>query len=517
MEKGKETYKLPEGWIEVKLEDISKQITDGSHNPPKAVDSGIPMLSARNIENDNITFDDVRFIADEEFERENYRTKIETGDVLLTIVATIGRTAVVSDNSIAFTLQRSVAAIKPLIHSKYLMYSFQSPFFQKQLTDNAKGTAQKGVYLRTLRSLKIPLAPLQEQERIVSKIESLFSELDQAGKGLQKAKQQLEIYMQALLKSAFEGKLTNKNVEFGKLPEDWNIVKVSDISNVVRGGSPRPAGDTRYYGGSIPFLKVKDITKDNKVVLNTYEYTIKEAGLKKTRRINPKTLLLSNSGATLGVPKICMIDATINDGIAAFLNLDERSVSYLYYYFLSKTQQLRNINMGAAQPNLNTSIINNIEVAYCSFDEQNQIVEILESRFTLIDNLDNSINKSLNDVMLFKHSILKNAFEGKLVSQNSNDESAELLLRKIKQEKSDYLKAQKELDKLKPKKKRQMEKRQKILEIFESSDKPIASKELWQRSIHHDDIEAFYDELKEIYHRLSEIKENTESFLTLKK
>jgi type I restriction enzyme S subunit len=119
--------------------------------------------------------------------------------------------------------------------------------------------------------------------------------------------------------------------------------------------------------------------------------------------------------------------------------------------------------------------------------------------------------------MLFKHSILKNAFEGKLLSQNSNDESAELLLKKIKQEKSDYLKAQKEFDKLKPKKKRQMEKKKTVLEILESSDKPIASKELWQQSIHHDDIEAFYDELKEIYHRLSEIKENTESFLTLKK
>jgi type I restriction enzyme S subunit len=158
MEKGKDTYILPEGWIKVKLEDISKQITDGSHNPPKAVDKGVPMLSARNIENNNITFDDVRFITEEDFENENYRTKIETGDVLLTIVA-IGRTAIVSNNNNVFTLQRSVAAIKPLINSKFLMYCFQSPLFQKKLIENAKGTAQKGVYLKTLRSLEIPIAP----------------------------------------------------------------------------------------------------------------------------------------------------------------------------------------------------------------------------------------------------------------------------------------------------------------------------------------------------------------------
>jgi type I restriction enzyme S subunit len=312
MEKGKQTYKLPVGWVLVKLENISKQITDGSHNPPKSIDSGVPMLSARNIENGDITFEEVRYITSEDFEYENQRTKIEVGDVLLTIVATIGRTAVVSSKT-AFTLQRSVAAIKPLINSEFLMYCFQSPLFQKQLIENAKGTAQKGVYLKTLRNLEIPIAPLKEQERIVSKIETLFSELDQAEKGLEKAQQQLKVYRHALLKSAFEGKLTHRDIKLGKLPIGWKVVKVSDISNVVRGGSPRPAGDSKYYDGNIPFLKVKDITKDEKAVLNTYEFTIKEAGLRKTRRIKPKTLLLSNSGATLGVPKLALWDTPMVD------------------------------------------------------------------------------------------------------------------------------------------------------------------------------------------------------------
>jgi len=141
----------------------------------------------------------------------------------------------------------------------------------------------------------------------------------------------------------------------------------------VRGGSPRPAGDPKYYDGKIPFLKVRDITKDNNPYLITFEYTIKEAGLHKTRKIAPNTLLLSNSGATLGVPKICMLDATMNDGIAAFLKLDQRSNLYLYYFWLNKTKELRNINMGAAQPNLNTDIIKNYLVPYCSFEEQSTI------------------------------------------------------------------------------------------------------------------------------------------------
>ena len=104
----------------------------------------------------------------------------------------------------------------------------------------------------------------------------------------------------------------------GELPKGWKWVKVSEVCNVVRGGSPRPAGDPRYYGGYIPFLKVADVTKDENVYLNSFQYTITEAGLHKTRKISPNTLLLSNSGATLGVPKVCMIDETMNDGIAAF-------------------------------------------------------------------------------------------------------------------------------------------------------------------------------------------------------
>ena len=75
MEKGKSIYKLPEGWLIVKLEDISKQITDDSHNPPKPIDKGIPMLSARNIENNKITFDEVRYISSEDFDYENQRSK----------------------------------------------------------------------------------------------------------------------------------------------------------------------------------------------------------------------------------------------------------------------------------------------------------------------------------------------------------------------------------------------------------------------------------------------------------
>lgn len=105
-------------------------------------------------------------------------TYIEVGDVLLTIVGSIGRSAVVQNNN-HFALQRSVAVIKPcLINPLYLMHIVQSPQIQKWLTDNSKGTAQKGIYLNALSLMIIPIPPLAEQARIVEHIHIAYKHLD---------------------------------------------------------------------------------------------------------------------------------------------------------------------------------------------------------------------------------------------------------------------------------------------------------------------------------------------------
>lgn len=196
-----------------------------------------------------------------------------------------------------------------------------------------------------------------------------------------------------------------------ELPENWKVVKIDDICDVVRGGSPRPAGDPKYYDGNIPFLKVADLTKDSNVYLKDFKYTIKEAGLHKTRRIQPNTLLLTNSGATLGVPKICMIDATFNDGIAAFLNLEPKTNLYLYYFWLTKTKSLRNINQGAAQPNLNTDIIKNVEIPLPPLAEQERIVAKIEELFSELDAGRTSLETAARQLKTYRQAVLKWAFE----------------------------------------------------------------------------------------------------------
>ncbi len=163
------------GWEVKKLGEITTQITDGSHNPPKGIDySEYPMLSSKNVFFGYYNYDSPRYLSKEEFDIENKRTNISDGDVLLTIVGTVGRTCCVQKPFIPFTLQRSVAVLKPqkvIILPQMLMFSLHS---LSDLWDNeAKGVAQKGIYLKQLAKISIPLPPISLQQSFASKIEGV--------------------------------------------------------------------------------------------------------------------------------------------------------------------------------------------------------------------------------------------------------------------------------------------------------------------------------------------------------
>ena len=172
--------KLPEGWTICKLKDICSKLVDGDHNPPKGTKETTEylMLSAQNIVNDNIVYTNgVRYLNHDTFETSDKRTKVMQGDLLITIVGTLGRSCVFSDNK-KITLQRSVACLTPLIYNHFLKYYMDSSSIQKYMTTNAKGTAQKGFYLNQLEQLPIMIPPLTEQQRIVARIEKIFARLD---------------------------------------------------------------------------------------------------------------------------------------------------------------------------------------------------------------------------------------------------------------------------------------------------------------------------------------------------
>lgn len=294
------------------------------------------------------------------------------------------------------------------------------------------GTTRLKLTQASMDTIPIPLPPLAEQQRIVDRIESLFAKLDEAKEKAQAVVDSFETRKAAILHKAFTGELTAKwREEHGVGMDSWEHHQFSDLCAIVRGGSPRPAGDPRYYDGNIPFMKVADITRNDSPYVSKVEYSIKEEGLKKTRMVEANTLLLTNSGATLGVPAITTIRTTFNDGIAAFIGLDIDSLLFYYYFWTSKTAFLRSINMGAAQPNLNTKLIGEVEIDVPQTAERVEIARVLNALLSKEQQAKEAAEAVLDQIDLMKKSILARAFRGELGTNDPSEESAVELLKQI--------------------------------------------------------------------------------------
>ncbi len=169
-----EMFGTSKDWVgNIKLNDICESISDGSHNPPVGVEySNNLMLSSKNIINDLITYDEPRYLSDTSFEVEDKRTRVRTGDVLLTIVGAIGRVAVVPENIPNICLQRSVAVLHPkrdILNSIFLMYMLKS--MEKEIDLQAHGIAQRGIYLAQVKELKVTLPDINVQKQFAVFVE----------------------------------------------------------------------------------------------------------------------------------------------------------------------------------------------------------------------------------------------------------------------------------------------------------------------------------------------------------
>lgn len=169
-------FEIPRNWKWVRLKTICRKIIDGDHNPPSGLGEKTEylMLSAQNINNDRlVNIENARYLSQDVFMEENKRTRLEFGDVLLTIVATLGRSCVYREK-LNICFQRSVCVISTMIDPDYLKYFFDSKYIQNAMVDGATGAAQPGFYLNKVERMCIAIPPLAEQNRIVDRIIGLM-------------------------------------------------------------------------------------------------------------------------------------------------------------------------------------------------------------------------------------------------------------------------------------------------------------------------------------------------------
>lgn len=167
-------FEISENWKWVRIASICKSIADGDHQPPPQVTNGVPFLVISNMSGGKLDFSNTRFVPNEYFSQLSPERIAEQGDILFTVTGSYGIPVKVdSDNPFCF--QRHMALLKLLLDWDYLYFALKSPVVKTQCDDTATGTAQKTVGLSSLRNIILPLPPLAEQKRIVSRLEELLA------------------------------------------------------------------------------------------------------------------------------------------------------------------------------------------------------------------------------------------------------------------------------------------------------------------------------------------------------
>jgi len=237
------------------------------------------------------------------------------------------------------------------------------------------------------------------------------------------------------------------------IPENWCWSKIGNLLDVIRGASPRPKGDPRYFGGDIPWIMISDVTKSKGKYISETRDTITKEGAKKSRYLEKGTLILSNSGSVC-IPKILAVDGCIHDGFVAFPErMEKLEKFYFYYYFEYIRPLIINANrQGVTQVNLNTTIVKDIDIPLPPFPEQNRIVTKIELLFTKLDTGIEALKQAQAQLKRYRQSVLKAAVEGRLTSewreqrsvQVSKDElePAEKLLERILKERREKWESQ---------------------------------------------------------------------------
>ena len=265
-------FEIPETWCWCRLGEIVEKLTDGSHNPPPAKTSGYPVISAMNIKNGKITLDNVNRYTDQTgFDKENPRTNITSGDIILGIIGgSIGNIAIY-DLTEKVIAQRSIAIINTAVSNIFISLLLQSPYIQSQLQDS-KGTAQGGVYLGSLRNLLIPLPPLAEQKRIVAAIEKFMPLIEEYGKKETELKALNEqigtLTKKAILQEAVQGKLVPQISAEGNAKDLLEEIKKEKAKLIKEGKIKKEKPLPEITEDEIPFdipenwcwCKVEDIT-----------------------------------------------------------------------------------------------------------------------------------------------------------------------------------------------------------------------------------------------------------------
>lgn len=395
---------IPTNWKLCKLKTIvdeNRQITYGIVQAGPNVVDGVPYIRPADMTDENGIRDYNELLrASSEIAKAYVRSEVFEGDIVCSIGPSFGKLMITPRELHGANLTQGTArvAVNKKNSARFIFWALRAPSSYQQWDASCGGATFRALNLGPLADTFIVTPTFEEQQKIAHFLDHETAKIDTLIEKQQQLIQLLKEKRQAVISHAVtkglnpNAPMKDTGVEWlGEVPEHWEVTKFGYISSVVRGGSPRPAGDPELFNGDYsPWVTVAEITKDSEVYLTTTESFLTKKGSDQCRIFKAGTLLISNSGATLGVPKILSIDANANDGVVGFesLRLDHE---FAYFYLSTLTENLRErIKQGSGQPNLNTDIVKSIVVPV---PPESEIASILSA----IDSMNKSYGELINN------------------------------------------------------------------------------------------------------------------------
>ncbi len=362
------------------------------------------------------------------------KSKLYGGELLLSNIGSVGKVFRVPYFNRPMTLASNSIMLrcKNELDYQWAYYFFLSPIGRQKLEQICTGTTMKKFNKTGLRAVELPICSDDKRKGIICKIEEMLSALDNAVETLNKTKKQLATYRQAVLKDAFEGKWNYNNRTEAKLiddmkaiplnngevdlPKEWKYVYLSSLGDLSRGKSKhRPRNDSRLFeGGKYPFFQTGDVKSARRELVDC-EKMYGEFGLQQSK-LWPAGTLCITIAANIAETCFLGVDGCFPDSIVGFTpDEDKVNKEYVRYFIEASKLRLWAFAPATAQKNINLTTLENLMIPYCSLDEQKFIVDMIDSRLSECDAIDETVDMALKQSESMRQSILKEAFEGRLV------------------------------------------------------------------------------------------------------
>ncbi|PSR55915.1 type I restriction endonuclease subunit S [Adhaeribacter arboris] len=367
-------------------------------------DEGMPLIRIRDIDN-TTTVDRYKGNYSEEF-------IVHKGNILIGMDGDFKASYWKGPDAL---LNQRVCRILPdseAINERFLFYCLQ-PFLDAIHAETSSVTV-KHLSSRTIEEIPLPYPTLDEQQEIVAKIEELLSELDKGKEQLETARQQLKVYRQAVLKWAFEGKLTNPDVKESELLEGWRLVKIGDICKSIVPNRDKP----KSFTGEIKWVTTPNLSEHSiKIDYTTIKLGLSDSEIKEyNARVIPTGSVIMTCVGTFGISAVVEKPIVINQQLHAFLTNDLVDSNFLAYCIQLNKYYFEKKSTSTTIQYLNKENCNSMPFPLCTIEEQRKIVQEVESRLSVCDKVEETITQSLQQAETLCQSILKKAFEGKLVA-----------------------------------------------------------------------------------------------------